>query len=145
MILEIKRSRGTIWFVLASFKTKEVYSLYFQFSLQDPWWIPSHKHIGEIPLWGWLFFYFGRLTEGVLEEIDAGESDDKKMIVDRKGNAYAICTISGKQMREKVRSAIRRGAEIHVEKQTWPDGTIDRTIIAKIKQKGDRQDVEGTA
>lgn len=52
---------GTFGFIYAGKKGK-VHQFYMQFSLQNPWWLPRYeRHYGEmnIPLYGWLFFYFG--------------------------------------------------------------------------------------
>lgn len=78
MVIDIIRKRFTWNVMKVNFKTKEAYSLYFQFSATDPWWIPRYEpHFGEmdISLYGWLFFYFGRLTEGILYKTN--DSDAK--------------------------------------------------------------------
>lgn len=47
--------------------------VYWQLSLKDPWWIPHYddgtcgKREGQLPLCGWLFFYFGKNTEPLAE------------------------------------------------------------------------------
>lgn len=44
----------------------DMYSVYWQFSLKKPWLLPKYEpEFGEskIPLYGWLFFYFGRKKE----------------------------------------------------------------------------------
>ena len=61
-VLWFKRIRGSfMWFVLNK-KTNKINKIYCQFSLKDPWWIPKYDPNyldGKLPLYGWLFFYFG--------------------------------------------------------------------------------------
>lgn len=86
-ILSAKRKNLTWQFIVANFKTKEVRSVYFQFSLKDPWWLPKYDpHFGkaDIPLWGWLFFYFGGRKEGMLCET----TNDNAKIIDKNGKKY---------------------------------------------------------
>lgn len=68
-ILFAKRKRFTFLVSIADFSSQECYEIYFQFSLTDPWWLPKYEpEFGKskIPLYGWLFFYFGRRSIGVL-------------------------------------------------------------------------------
>ncbi|MCB7508718.1 hypothetical protein G7B22_28815 [Blautia sp. MSK.20.9] len=56
----------TTWMVLYNQKNGEQYSVYWQFSLKKPWLLPKYEpEFGEskVPLYGWLFFYFGRKKE----------------------------------------------------------------------------------
>lgn len=42
----------------------DMYSVYWQFSLKDPWLLPKYDpNFCSGPLYGWLFFYFGREKE----------------------------------------------------------------------------------
>lgn len=87
-ILPVLLKKGTFKFSWVNFKTSEARALYVQFSLKDPWLIPHHEeHFGgenvDIPLSGWLFFYFGALTEGVIYS-----GDENSILTDAKGDRY---------------------------------------------------------
>ena len=66
-ILAVRRKRCT-WMV--SYKNTEgkLSQVYWQFSFKKPWLIPhfddgtSGPRTGMLPLYGWLFFYFGKNT-----------------------------------------------------------------------------------
>lgn len=66
-ILTVQRKRFT-WMV--SYKDAEgrLSQVYWQFSLKEPWLIPhfddgtSGPRADRLPLYGWLFFYFGKNT-----------------------------------------------------------------------------------
>ena len=72
-ILTVQRKRFT-WMV--SYKDAEgrLSQVYWQFSLKEPWLIPhfddgtSGPRAGRLPLYGWLFFYFGKNTSISLTE-----------------------------------------------------------------------------
>ena len=60
-----RRYRAT-WMVMYQRKDGKRYSVYWQFSLKKPWLLPKYDpEFGEskIPLYGWLFFYFGKTKE----------------------------------------------------------------------------------
>ena len=128
MLLDVKRKRFTWNFMIANFKTKEVYSFYIQFSLTDPWWLPRYEpHFGktDIPLYGWLFFYFGRRTEGILYETT--EEDAK--ITDKRGNKYYLFTTKEREMSDEVRKAVKNRATFDVEETINEDGTKHFKLI----------------
>lgn len=59
------RLRAT-WMVAYKNSNGDMYSVYWQFSLKMPWLLPKYEpEFGEskVPLYGWLFFYFGRKKE----------------------------------------------------------------------------------
>lgn len=128
MLIDIVRKRFTWNFMNANFKTKEVYSIYIQFSITDPWWLPKYEpHFGkeDIPLYGWLFFYFGRRTEGVLYETD---NNDAKL-TDKNGQKYYLFKTKDREMSDKVRKAIRNKATFDIEETTNEDGTKNLKLI----------------
>lgn len=56
----------TTWIVLYRNSRGEEYSVYWQLSLKDPWLVPRYNpEFGKDkqPLYGWLFFYFGKHKE----------------------------------------------------------------------------------
>ena len=56
----------TSWIVLYRNSKGEEYTVYWQLSLKNPWWIPRYNPEfgkGQQPLYGWLFFYFGKHRE----------------------------------------------------------------------------------
>lgn len=128
MLIDIVRKRFTWNFMNANFKTKEVYSIYIQFSITDPWWLPKYEpHFGkeDIPLYGWLFFYFGRRTEGVLYETD---NNDAKL-TDKNGQKYYLFKTKDREMSDKVRKAIRNKATFDIKETANEDGTKNLKLI----------------
>lgn len=118
--------------MMCNFKTKEAYSIYIQFSLTDPWWLPRYKpHYSKIniPLCGWLFFYFGRQTEGILYETE--ESDAK--ITDKQGQKYYLFTIKDRNIKDRVRKAIKHQAHFEVKIKLNDDGSKDLTLVVQDK------------
>ena len=90
--LPVIRKRGTFKISYVNFKTNEARALYIQFTLKDPWWLPHYEeHFGsaDIPLAGWLFFYVGLLTEGIVYP-----GDEKAKIIDKDGNRYYYVDMS---------------------------------------------------
>ena len=105
-ILTFKRKRGTFWFNIVNFKTKEAYSLYFQFSLEKPWLIPHYEENYSnlnIPLYGWLFFYFGRESIGFIYE-----TENKDAKISHKNKRYYLYTIS-QELRKDFRKKNKKG------------------------------------
>lgn len=114
--------------MIADFKTKEVYSFYIQLSLKDPWWLPRYEpHFGksDVPLYGWLFFYFGRYTEGILYKTT--EKDAK--IADRHGNKYYLFPAEERKMSDEIRKAVKNRATFNVEETVQEDGTKHLTLV----------------
>jgi len=73
-----------------------------------PWWLPKYDPnftSKNIPLYGWLFFYFGRLTEGLIFPTD--EVDCK--IKDSDGNGYHLYTFTERSLKDEVRHLIKQG------------------------------------
>lgn len=66
-ILHFERQRGTfMWWILDK-QTNEIDNVYIQFSLKNPLWLPKYDPMccdGRCPLYGWLFFYFGKTAFG---------------------------------------------------------------------------------
>lgn len=68
-IILFKRKRGTFMWWILNRNTNKIDNAYIQFSLKDPWWIPKYNPNflnGKCPLFGWLFFYFGKTEIGEL-------------------------------------------------------------------------------
>lgn len=130
-ILGVMRKHTTVMVTVVNFKTGEMFSLYFQFSLKHPWWIPRYDpHYGEnldIPLWGWLCFYFGRETNGFLipkTGIRNSYTNGKRILV-YKHRAYRICRAKNREWadifhflaryRIPVRVRIKDGNTLEIE------------------------------
>lgn len=109
-IISAKRQRGTAVFTIVNFTNKEVYQVYFQFSLKDMWLKPHFEDFGKskIPLYGWLFFYFGRESVGFIEQTSDIASDEKCIIFDKHHNTYIIYALP-KSMRKKFREDVKHG------------------------------------
>jgi hypothetical protein len=116
-LLTVKRTNGTVFFTIINFKTQEVYYLYFQLSLKNPWWLPKYEpnfSSANIPLYGWLFFYFGRVTKGIVCPTD----DVDAKIKDKQGNRYHLYTFSDRFVQNEVRSLVKRNASFEINKET---------------------------
>lgn len=111
-VLFKKRLGGTFLFAIADINTQECYQWYFQFSLKDPWWLPRYEaEFGEdkSPLCGWLFFYFGRETKGVI--VPASPDDKptvKNPIYDKGGRLWHLYTFGDKQMAREFHKGIKK-------------------------------------
>lgn len=107
-----KRIGTTFILVIVNFSTQECYEIYLNFSLTDPWWFPRYDpEFGKykIPLYGWLFFYFGRKTEGVVVLAGPGEKTiAEKPIYDRKGRLWRMYVFSDKQMAKDFRQRVKK-------------------------------------
>lgn len=70
-ILAVQRKRFT-WMVSYKNAEGQLSQVYWQFSLKEPWLIPhfddgtSGSRAGMLPLYGWLFFYFGKNTHPLI-------------------------------------------------------------------------------
>lgn len=119
-ILFLKRIDFTFLVGIANFSTREVYNIYWQFSLVDPWWLPKcDPEFGKEkkPLYGWLFFYFGRDTEGVVVPAAHGEEPAaKKPIYDRRGRLWHMYGFTNRQMAKDFRCMVKKfKTEVSVE------------------------------
>lgn len=113
-IMPVVRKNGSFKISYANFNTNEARSLYIQFSLKDPWLIPHYEeHFGniDIPLYGWLFFYFGLLTEGLVYLDDAGTG-----IKDSKGNNYYYVKFDTRKEADTYHELIKSGRRFKVYK-----------------------------
>lgn len=129
MIIEVQRDGFTWNFMNVNFRTKEAYSIYIQFSLQEPWLFPKYDpHFSnlDIPLYGWLFFYFGRQTEGILYKTE----DEDAKFSDLKGNRYHLFIAKERQMKDDIRKAVKKKAIFEVEETIKEDGVKHLKLIA---------------
>lgn len=98
LLLEFKQIKHTYGIVYVNFKTLEIKSLYFQASMKDPWFIPHYERefgSNKIPLAGWLFWYAGCVTEGLIcpvTEYDIPFFSKQQVIKDKQGNMYMTAT-----------------------------------------------------
>lgn len=103
--------------MIVNFKTQEVYSIMLQFTFKDPWLFPKcDNHFGRsnLRLYGWIFFYFCRVTEGVVVKSDV---DENIKIRDRKGNGYYLYTAKDREMRDNIRRAIKNKFKFRFEQK----------------------------
>lgn len=115
---------------MVNFKTKECYDIYFQFSFHKPWLLPKvDRHFGkaDLPFYGWLFFYFGRITKGVLYEVK--ESQDKTLIDRKTGKHYHLFLVNDRKYRDIVRTVIKNGHGIEIERRIGENGKVDLGLI----------------
>lgn len=132
-ILFVHRERFTFLIDIADFSSQECYGIYFQFSLKDPWWIPRHKenYLGKgFDLTGWLFFYFGRKSFGVIIPAAPGETTSaQKPIYDRAGQLWKLYTFPDEQMAKEFKKTQRKHkTNISVE---CKDG--EYTIVCRVR------------
>lgn len=107
-ILKIAKKNSTIMFHMVNFKTQEAYSMYFQVSFKNPWWLPKYEPnfgIINIPLYGWLFFSFGRLTEGIV----CPTKEENMKIKDSEGNSYYLYRLLDRSTQDEIRGLIKEG------------------------------------
>lgn len=113
MLLQLKRVSHTYGFLYANFKTLEIKSMYFQFSLKDPWLIPhyeSESGKSKTPLFGWLFFYVGIATEALLCPVVKEDLPFVgKVIEDKTGTLYYTAT-TDKTIIQKHKKYINHGS-----------------------------------
>ena len=134
-ILFAKRKRFTFLISVADFSSQECYEIYFQFSLTDSWWLPKYEpEFGKskIPLYGWLFFYFGRRSIGVLFPSGNGsEPIAKKPIYGNNGHLWRLYTFYNSEMAKDFRDISKKYKRtISVE---CKDGNC--TILNTIRRK----------
>lgn len=107
-----KRIGTTFILVIVNFSTQECYKIYWSFSLTDPWLIPKYDpEFGKnkIPMYGWLFFYFGRKTEGVIVLTEPGEKAiAENPIYDRQGRLWRMYGFSDMQMAKDFRQRVKK-------------------------------------
>lgn len=115
MILKINRSRFTWQIIKVNFKTKEAYTWYIQLSCKSPWLIPRvDRHFSnlDIPLYGWLFLYFGRVTEGVIYET---QENDAKIRDKKSGTKYYMFSLNSRKEKDIMRTIIKNYYEWNLE------------------------------
>lgn len=112
-VLFKKRINWTFAVKLANFKTQEVSDWYCQFSITDPWLLPKYEpEFGEekYPLYGWLFFYFGRHSSGMVTKIEESEVQDHKTVIrDKYGEPYLLYGLKDPELRRKFRKTVKSG------------------------------------
>lgn len=125
-ILPVLRKRGTFKISYINFKTYEARALYIQFSLKDPWLLPHYeKHYGkvDIPLAGWLFFYFGVLTEGL---VYGGDEDAK--LIDKNGNKYYYVPFDTRAEADDYHEKIKNGKKFYISKNDFKSKIVVREL-----------------
>lgn len=123
-IASIHRKRFTFLMNYMNFNTKEFRTVYVQFSLTKPWLLPKYDPtFGKchMPLYGWLFFYFGAKTEGYLYRIKDG------IITDKYGNTYYAQSFKNDEGQIYHRK-IKHGAKFSEILEYHEDGTYDITV-----------------
>lgn len=113
-ILPVLRKNGTFKISYVNFRTSEARALYLQFTFKDPWWLPRYeKHFGtaDTPLAGWLFFYFGVLTEGIVYP-----GDEKSLIFDGDGNGYYYIGFATRAEADDYHEKVTAGEKFYILK-----------------------------
>ena len=95
LLLQFKQLKHTYGIVYVNFKTLESKYLYFQTSLKDPWLIPHYDPSYKFPIAGWLFWFAGCTTDGIIcpiSEYVIPFFSNQQVIKDKHGNMYVIAT-----------------------------------------------------
>lgn len=139
MIMLIKKHTkdGITYWMRANFKNRTAYTDIIQITLEKPWLIPKYEDdFGGwkgLRLYGWLFFYFGRVYEGMLIPMDPKDVDVKKPLVDKNGNKWSLIPKDKmddfKAIKKNTRFALRRKWNITYERNYNDDGTYSITQI----------------
>lgn len=111
-VVNILRKRFTWKIMYINFRTKEARAIYIQFSLKDPWLIPHYeKHFGkaDIPLAGWLFFYIGVVSEGIIYK-----GDENSKIVDNNGNRYYFKAFDNRKTADWYHNIVKNGGSFNI-------------------------------
>ena len=80
--------------------------------MKDPWLIP-HYESDRVPLAGWLFWYAGCKTDGLIcpvSEYDIPFFSEQNGIKDKNGNLYMIAT-TDKDIIRKHKAYLRQGGK----------------------------------
>lgn len=125
-LIELGVLKSTVMLQYANFNTREFRSSYIQFSLKDPWLIPHHEdHYGkiDIPLSGWLFFYFGAKTEGFIYQ-----HGNEGGLKDKDGNPYYVKSFDSQDAIDYHKKIVR-GSRFKDHIETNEDGTYDVHLV----------------
>lgn len=138
-ILDKRKVGHTYGCTIVNFKTQECYDLYFQVSLKDPWLIPRYRREfgkAKMPLYGWLFFYCGRMTRGIVYPINKSEiSSPNKLLVDKNNRTFALCTVSERKLADQIRETVKTGRFCFDVKKEEEDTIIEATLKDKRNHK----------
>lgn len=132
----VSKTKETTYWMRANFKNRTVYTDIVQITWENPWLLPRYEDdFGGwqgLRLYGWLFFYFGRVYEGILIPYDA-VGDVKKPLVDKDGNKWCLITKDKihdfSSIRQKTKLALRKNWDITYKKNYNEDGTYSVTQI----------------
>lgn len=118
--IQMIREKGTFKFDFVNFKTKEARSLWVQFTLKDPWFLPHYeKHFGkaDIPLAGWLFLYFGISNEGLIYM-----GDENAKIEGPDGEKYYYASFPNRKAADEYHEQVKKGVNFRILRVIDPDG-----------------------
>lgn len=131
-IIKIIRRGFAFNFVIADFKTQLVEEVYFIFSKTDPWFIPRYEpKYGKLkfPLYGWLFFYFGKKILGVIYE---QKDMSLASIIDKNGKGYNVYTVSDDEIKDMIKQLVKEKQEFYVDYVYSEDG---KEVILKNRDR----------
>ena len=107
-ILDVIKKKPVYKIMWVNFKTLECRSMIIQLTFESPWLIPHYDpHFGEadIPLAGWLFFYIGVYTEGIIYP-----GDDNAKIIGPDGKKhyfYRMTRDEGDNYHQRIKNGER--------------------------------------
>ena len=135
MIIKKCKKDSTFYWTIANFKNRLLYTNLIQITLKEPWLFPKYEdNFGGIPglrLYGWLFFYFGRVYSGILYPSEEG--DTGKGILDKSWKKWYLGTREqfkdfDKAIKEMKRQW-RKGAHIEYMRTYQKDGKYNISVI----------------
>ena len=142
-LLRITRQGGTFLATIANFKTRELYDIYCQFSFKDPWLKPGYDpHFGntKIPLWGWLFFYFGKATRGMLLKRKPENCNPSSKILLHNHCTYQIQYAGNRKQADIMHYLTRYKLPVKIHTKKKEDTLIFETDKTNFPVKRDKKD-----
>lgn len=110
-VLTVTLGRRAIFATIANFKTREVFDLYVMISHKlrlCPW---KDSHFGgkkvDLPVWGWLWFYWGRSTSGLLVKKKPDKNEHRKILI-YNHHTYQVFKATNRKESDMIQCFIRK-------------------------------------
>ena len=80
MIIKKWKKNSAFYWTIVNFRNRLLYTNLIQITFKNPWFFPKYEDdfggISGLRLYGWLFFYFGRVYSGILYPSREGDIGD---------------------------------------------------------------------
>lgn len=135
MIIKKWKKNSAFYWTIVNFRNRLLYTNLIQITFKNPWFFPKYEDdfggISGLRLYGWLFFYFGRVYSGILYPSREGDIGDG--IIDNAGNKWYLGTRGqipnfDKKIKE-LRKKLRKGYHIKYVRNYREDGKYDLSIV----------------